>query len=82
MSRHVLAVDLKDLTVRQQAYPNPPVAVFPKLHASLQWKELFTAHLVADFLFDQHLETIHPVFEGDEAEIREYHEENLRACDE
>ena len=47
-----LAVDLKDLTVRQQAYPNPPVAVFPKLHAGLQWKELFTAHLVADFLFD------------------------------
>ena len=48
-----LGVNLKDLTVRQQAYPNPPVAVFPKLHASLQWKELFTGHLVADFLFDQ-----------------------------
>ncbi len=35
----------------------------------------------ADFLFDQHLEVIHPVFDGDEAEVREYHEENLRTCD-
>jgi hypothetical protein len=35
----------------------------------------------ADFLFDQHLEVIHPVFEGHEAEIREYHEETLCLCD-
>ena len=27
------------------------------------------------------IEVIQPVFEGDEAEIREYHEENLRTCD-
>jgi hypothetical protein len=35
----------------------------------------------ADYLFEQHLEIIRPEFEGDEAEIREYHEENLRICD-
>jgi hypothetical protein len=35
----------------------------------------------ADFLFEKEIEVIHPVFEGDEAEIREYHEENLRNCD-
>jgi Domain of unknown function (DUF4062) len=34
-----------------------------------------------DFLFEQGLEIIRPVFEGDEAEIREHHEENLRSCD-
>ena len=34
----------------------------------------------ADFLF-KHFEVIHPVFSGDEAEIREYHEDNLRNCD-
>ena len=34
-----------------------------------------------DFLFEQQLEVLRPVFEGDEAEIREYHEENLRSCD-
>jgi hypothetical protein len=35
----------------------------------------------ADFLFEKEFEVIRPVFEGDEAEIREYHEENLRSCD-
>jgi len=35
----------------------------------------------ADFLFEQRVEVIRPVFEGDEAEIRDYHEENLRTCD-
>jgi hypothetical protein len=35
----------------------------------------------SDYLFEQGLEVIHPVFEGDEAEVREYHEETLRSCD-
>jgi hypothetical protein len=35
----------------------------------------------ADFLFEQKIEVLHPVFDGDEAEIREYYEENLRNCD-
>jgi len=35
----------------------------------------------ADFLFEQGFEVIRPVFEGDSAEIRDYHDENLRACD-
>jgi len=35
----------------------------------------------ADFLFENQIEVIRPVFEGDEAEIRDYHEENLRNCD-
>src|SRR5262249_25939586 len=34
-----------------------------------------------DFLFKQGLEILRPVFEGDEAEIREYHQENLASCD-
>jgi hypothetical protein len=34
-----------------------------------------------DFLFKQGFEVVRPVFEGDEAEIRELHEENLRTCD-
>ena len=33
-----------------------------------------------DFLFTN-FEVIHPVFTGTEAEIREYHEENLRTCE-
>jgi hypothetical protein len=35
----------------------------------------------ADFLFEQGVEVMHPIFEGDQAEIREYHEENLRTAD-
>jgi hypothetical protein len=34
----------------------------------------------AEFLFKE-FEVIHPVFDGDEADIRDYHEENLRNCD-
>ena len=34
----------------------------------------------ADFLFKD-FEVIHPVFDGDEAETRAYHQENLQSCD-
>lgn len=34
-----------------------------------------------DFLFDQGFEVIVPVFEGDEAQVRHDHEENMIACD-
>lgn len=36
---------------------------------------------IADYLFDQGFEVILPVFDGDEAEIRRDHEENLSICD-
>jgi hypothetical protein len=35
----------------------------------------------SDVLFDQKIEVLHPLFEGDEADVREEHEENLRTCD-
>jgi TIR domain-containing protein len=35
----------------------------------------------ADALFEQDLEVIRPIFDGDEAEIREYHEDSLSTCD-
>jgi hypothetical protein len=35
----------------------------------------------SDALFGEHLEIIHPIFEGDEGEIREFHEETLSTCD-
>jgi hypothetical protein len=34
-----------------------------------------------DYLFDQGFEVLTPIFEGDEAEIREDHEANLETCD-
>jgi hypothetical protein len=35
----------------------------------------------SDFLFKENFEVICPDFSGDEADIRAYHEENLRICD-
>ncbi len=35
----------------------------------------------ADFLFDQGVEVVHPIFDGDEATVRECHEESLRTSD-
>jgi hypothetical protein len=43
------SLTLKDLTIRQDAHPEPPVAFFPRLHASVHWYELLSANLVADF---------------------------------
>jgi hypothetical protein len=34
-----------------------------------------------DALFDQHLEVIQPIVEGDEADLRAFHEETLSTCD-
>jgi hypothetical protein len=34
-----------------------------------------------DYLFDQGFEVILPVFDGDEAQVRKDHEENLSICD-
>ena len=36
---------------------------------------------LGDYLYDQGFEVILPVFEGDEAQIRKDHEENLSMCD-
>jgi Domain of Unknown Function (DUF748) len=48
-----LSVTLKDLTIRQQAHPDPPVASIERLHASLHWAALLRGRLVSDFLFDR-----------------------------
>ncbi len=47
------SITLHDMTVRQQQNPDPPVAVFPTLKASVQWTELLTFHLVADMLLER-----------------------------
>ena len=48
-----LSVTLHNLTVRQQAHPDPPIMLIPRLHASVHWRELLTGHVVGDFLFDR-----------------------------
>jgi hypothetical protein len=43
-----LSVNLKGLTVFQQAHPNPPIAYFPELHAGIHWREILSGRLVAE----------------------------------
>lgn len=47
------SVTLKGLSVIQQAHPDPPVAHFPILHASIHWREILAGRLVADYELDR-----------------------------
>lgn len=47
-----LSITLKGLTVRQQAHPEPPVATFPYLRASVHWREILAGKLVGEMRLD------------------------------
>ena len=47
------SVTLHDVSIRQDAHPDPAVAVIPRLRASVQWSELVKLKLVSDFQIDQ-----------------------------
>jgi Domain of Unknown Function (DUF748) len=44
---------LEDVTLTQDANPDPPVAHFRRIDASVQWRELLRARVVANFSFDR-----------------------------
>ena len=46
------SLELEDLTLIQEAKPDPPVAKINRLYASVHWREILTANLVGDFLID------------------------------
>jgi hypothetical protein len=48
-----MSVTLHGLTLRQAAHPETPVLQIPVLHASVEWRELLTGHVVADFRLDR-----------------------------
>lgn len=48
-----LSLTLKEMTVLQQAHPDPPVVSFPVIRASIHWRGLFAGKLVAQFRLDQ-----------------------------
>lgn len=60
------AITLKDTSIVQDKHPEPPVADFPRLDASVHWRALLRLRLVADFRFDQpkiHVDRTHLVAE-------------------
>ena len=63
--------------------PSPPTsaAAARRLYVVADARDANAIGAWLDPLFDQGLEVIQPMFEGDEAELREYHEENLASCD-
>lgn len=52
---HVLggAVDVEQLVIRQDAQPEPPVAAFDRIAASVEWRALLHGAVVADFELDR-----------------------------
>lgn len=66
---------------RKPADPASAGAGVTSLYLIYDQRDRESARAWEDFLFEQSLEVMTPAFEGDEAEIRELHEENLRACD-
>jgi hypothetical protein len=42
------SVDLHEVAVVQDAHPDPPVVHVPQLHASVQWRALLRARVIAD----------------------------------
>lgn len=47
------SITLKDLSVLQEAHPDPPIAYFPLLRASIHWREILSGRLVGDLLLDR-----------------------------
>jgi hypothetical protein len=47
------SVQLKNLVIRQDAHPDPPVAVIGFLRARVDWQALLARRLVADFLLER-----------------------------
>src|SRR5205823_3473101 len=44
---------LSDIKIVQQAHPRPPIADVAMMRFHIQWKELFSRHVVADVLLSR-----------------------------
>ena len=53
----------------------------PRLYVIHDQRDVELVAPWADALFEHGLEVLRPLFEGDEADIGEYHEDNLTSCD-
>jgi hypothetical protein len=63
------------------AAPEVHPASVPQLYLIAEQRDAELILPWADALFDQHVEVIHPCFDGDESDIRQHHEETLTLCD-
>lgn len=47
-----LTLEFRDIVVRQQAHPDPPVLALPRLQIDVEWRALLRGRVVARALFD------------------------------
>lgn len=69
------SIDLEDVSITQDAHPDPPVVRVPTLSASVQWRALLRARMVADVRIERpalHLDLAQLVHEAwNEVPLRE-----------
>jgi hypothetical protein len=82
--------DLKTVYHERLKRPAPPEVVTESIPDGEDRRQVYVIYdqrdadltpIWTDFLFKKGFELLRPVFEGDEAEIRELHQENLTICD-
>jgi hypothetical protein len=61
--------------------PNPEAAGLTQVYFIYDQRDQDAVAPWKDYLFNQGFEVLTPIFEGDEAEIREDHEASLQTCD-
>ena len=63
------------------AAPATEAGATPQVYCVADQRDIERITPWCDALFDEHLEVIQSIFDGDEADIRAYHEETLSTCD-
>ena len=79
--RTVIHDRLKDERTPESAAPAAGTPSSRQIYLIYDGRDTELVSGYANALFDQGFEVLHPTFDGDEAETRQYHEENLRICD-
>jgi len=65
----------------QQPCSNTRGEAYLQVYLTYDQRDAAIASQYSDVLFDHGFDVLHPTFEGDEAEVRQCHDENLRVCD-
>lgn len=63
-----LSIEIRELTMIQTDYPDPPVAEIPSLHLSIQWRHIFSGVLVSDYVISR--PTLHIILPQEKKEVR------------
>ena len=76
----------RDRAAKEAPQPSPvatrPASIgIPSVYLIYDQRDVAAVTPWADFLFEQGIEVVHPIFEGDESTVRECHEESLRMSD-